>query len=181
MRSCLPHSVVLPNGGCGTGTSKAKGMRRSRKQLSYSCSRPTNQHKGTCAQASPTICPSSPPPYSLPHTHQCRYYSTTCAALCVASYPYLLPSCPPLPRYLETSDDTNANMAVFVDLDDDDVDPPPQPGLFKPIWNGDIGHNATTTTAATEDKDTSRKEAHEIAVRENLNQNSTTEALGCYP
>ena len=63
-------------------------------------------------------------------------------------------------------------MAVFVDLDDDDVDPPPRPGLFKPIWTGDIG---------TEDKDTSRKEAHEIAVRENLNQNSTTEALGCYP
>lgn len=77
-------------------------------------------------------------------------------------------------------------MAVFVDLDDDDVDPLPQPGLFKPIWNGAAtgpGHhrsNAAAPSATEKDKD-HRKEAHEFAVRENLNQNSTTEALGCYP
>ena len=73
-------------------------------------------------------------------------------------------------------------MAVFVDLDDDDVDPPPQPGLFKPIWNGTLnGHNNATAPSVLEKDKDDRKEAHEFAVRENLNQNSTTEALGCYP
>ncbi len=62
-----------------------------------------------------------------------------------------------------------AKMALFVELDDDDVEPPQNLQGGKPVWNGD-GRAAG-----------GREEAHEPAERENPNRNSTTAALGCYP
>lgn len=83
-------------------------------------------------------------------------------------------------------------MAVFVDLGDEDQDPR-QDG--QPVWNGPVdpvkpmppmpvaaacgsfpagGINASDTGNQHE-------EAHGLAVRESLNNNSMTQALGCYP
>jgi len=67
-------------------------------------------------------------------------------------------------------------MALFVDLDDDDVEPPPH-DLHggKPIWKGDGG-------MIKESQNPSQQEAEqESAGRENPNRNSVTAALGCYP
>lgn len=82
-------------------------------------------------------------------------------------------------------------MAVFVDLEDDDVDLP-QPGHngIKPVWNG--AAPAPKSQAGIEDVNksenddgvpadrTDREEAaHESAVEEL--PHSMTVALGCYP
>ena len=82
-------------------------------------------------------------------------------------------------------------MAVFVDLDEEDHEPP-QDG--KQPWNGPIdavkpvplttaslglpGSGGTSTSNA---EGKQREEAHGPAVGESLNQNSMTQALGCYP
>ncbi|ESA42673.1 hypothetical protein GE21DRAFT_8216 [Neurospora crassa] len=82
-------------------------------------------------------------------------------------------------------------MAVFVDLEDEDVDPgqvqPSHHGLNLPARNGagtgivtDIGR-AKTEGVGSVNTEKHREEAHEPAVRENPNQNSMTLALGCYP
>ena len=81
-------------------------------------------------------------------------------------------------------------MAVFVDLDEEDHEPP-QDG--KP-WNGPIDAvkpvPATTAslglpgdggTSPSNAAGKQRGEAHGPAVGESLNQNSMTQALGCYP
>jgi hypothetical protein len=87
-------------------------------------------------------------------------------------------------------------MAVFVDLGDED-NGPREDG--QPVWNGPVdplkpvpvpvpvpaaaaasgslppdGINAGNTGKQ-------REEAHGLAVRESLNNNSMTQALGCYP
>lgn len=89
-------------------------------------------------------------------------------------------------------------MAVFVDLGEEENDPPKD---RLPEWKSRIvAINATAAPAAngggsigSSDGDQSqtgdggnttgkqREEAHELAVRENPNRNSTTQALGCYP
>ncbi|KAF3760760.1 hypothetical protein M406DRAFT_48282 [Cryphonectria parasitica EP155] len=83
-------------------------------------------------------------------------------------------------------------MAVFVDLDDDDVDLPQQ-GLngMKPVWNGTLPSETSTRSPLKDDghslqgpdpSDSIHREegAHERAVRE-IYPNSMTVALGCYP
>lgn len=85
-------------------------------------------------------------------------------------------------------------MAVFVDLDDDDVELPQhgQPHGLKPTWNGTMpsGHPNTEPVNGNGDghhfenrtsSDTTHREeaAHEPAVDET--PNSVTVALGCYP
>lgn len=75
-------------------------------------------------------------------------------------------------------------MAVFVDLDDDDVDPS---NAIKPIWNGAVPPEPSSTHMAGKGHDHSpssdtphRDEAaHQPAVQEP--PNSMTVALGCYP
>lgn len=83
-------------------------------------------------------------------------------------------------------------MAVFVDLEDEDVDPgqvqPFHHGLNLPVRNGpgtgivtDIGRTKMEGEGSV-NTEKHREEAHEPAVRENPNQNSRmTLALGCYP
>ncbi|KAK1780790.1 hypothetical protein QBC45DRAFT_407518 [Copromyces sp. CBS 386.78] len=83
-------------------------------------------------------------------------------------------------------------MAVFVDLEDENVDPgqvqPFHHGFNLPARNG-TGTGTVTDMGRTEKEgegsvntEKHRKEAHEPAVRENPNQNSrVTLALGCYP
>ncbi|EGZ75696.1 hypothetical protein NEUTE2DRAFT_105778 [Neurospora tetrasperma FGSC 2509] len=82
-------------------------------------------------------------------------------------------------------------MAVFVDLEDEDVDPgqvqPSHHGLNLPARNGagtgivtDIGRTKMEGVGSV-NTEKHREEAHEPAVRENPNQNSMTLALGCYP
>ncbi|KAL0476194.1 hypothetical protein QR685DRAFT_514726 [Neurospora intermedia] len=82
-------------------------------------------------------------------------------------------------------------MAVFVDLEDEDVDPgqvqPSHHGLNLPARNGagtgiftDIGRTKIEGVGSV-NIEKHREEAHEPAVRENPNQNSMTLALGCYP
>ena len=86
-------------------------------------------------------------------------------------------------------------MAVFVDLDEEDGEPrqdgqPPWTGPVAavkpvpvlvaatssiPLGNGNGG--ASTVNAAAKQ----REEGNGPAVRESLNQNSMTQALGCYP
>jgi hypothetical protein len=78
-------------------------------------------------------------------------------------------------------------MALFVDLDDDDVDA--TRGTYrgiKPVWNGNDQHTPAATNGSHHEPASApdghdREEAHESAVRENPNRNSMTEALGCYP
>ncbi|CAN8106122.1 unnamed protein product [Discula destructiva] len=89
-------------------------------------------------------------------------------------------------------------MAIFVDLDDDDVDLPQHDhNVTKPVWNGTspAPSKPSAVVAARDDGDstahndspsaanaagTSRSEAtHEPAVHES--PNSMTVALGCYP
>lgn len=75
-------------------------------------------------------------------------------------------------------------MAVFVELDDDDVELPQQGG--KPIWEGilpsRLAASSETGTDPSQDEGHDR-EAHDAAVAEHpdINRNSMTEALGCYP
>jgi len=82
-------------------------------------------------------------------------------------------------------------MAVFVDLGEDDNESP-QEG--QPMWNGPIdalkpvpvstaglsfsSDGGIGTGNATKKEG---EEAHGLAPRENPNQNSMTQALGCYP
>lgn len=82
-------------------------------------------------------------------------------------------------------------MAVFVDLDDEDVDP----GQVQPFHHGfnQLARNSAGTVTVTDigrnkmegvgsvNTERHREEAHEPVVRENPNQNSMTLALGCYP
>ncbi|KAK3944078.1 hypothetical protein QBC46DRAFT_375260 [Diplogelasinospora grovesii] len=73
-------------------------------------------------------------------------------------------------------------MAVFIDLEDDEIEPPndAQPSCcngIDAIKVSAIAANADEVIGMGED----REEAHELAVRENPNRNSMTEALGCYP
>lgn len=87
-------------------------------------------------------------------------------------------------------------MAVFVDLDDDDVDLPQHSlNAMKPVWTGNAPSEPSTDAATARDKHcahdhrtssdttnttTHRDEAaHEPAVQEP--PNSVTVALGCYP
>lgn len=85
-------------------------------------------------------------------------------------------------------------MAVFVDLEDEDVDPGHVQSLHHgfnlPVRSGsgtgivtDIGRTETDGVGSVKSVNTEkhREEAHEPAVRENPNQNSMTLALGCYP
>ncbi|AEO63468.1 256ac23a-9a33-4183-9ee1-fb480e5b72b6 [Thermothielavioides terrestris] len=83
-------------------------------------------------------------------------------------------------------------MAVFVDLGDED-NVPSQNGSS--LWNGQVdptksvqmaGPGGTApggggTNAHTDTADNQPEQAHGLAVRENLNRNSMTQALGCYP
>jgi hypothetical protein len=86
-------------------------------------------------------------------------------------------------------------MAIFVDLGDEDNEP--QQDGQPPLWNGLVDANAVKpapVTAATSSLPgnagighighavgNQREEAHGLAVGEDLNQNSMTQALGCYP
>jgi hypothetical protein len=75
-------------------------------------------------------------------------------------------------------------MAVFVELDDDDVELPQQGD--KPIWEGllpsRLAPSNGTDTDPSQDEGQDR-EAHDAAVAEHpdINRNPITEALGCYP
>jgi hypothetical protein len=71
-------------------------------------------------------------------------------------------------------------MAVFVDLEDDDVDPPQQNG--KPKWagGGDMSGARATKGHGGAGKAPEEASSH-LAVGENPNRNFTTQALGCYP
>ncbi|KAK0720787.1 hypothetical protein B0H67DRAFT_577323 [Lasiosphaeris hirsuta] len=81
-------------------------------------------------------------------------------------------------------------MAVFVDLEDEDIEAP-QDGK-PPRWN--VGIDAVKAAAVNEvagggansgivgsASGKQREEAHELVVRKNPNRNSMTKALGCYP
>ncbi|KAK3392053.1 hypothetical protein B0T20DRAFT_362544 [Sordaria brevicollis] len=82
-------------------------------------------------------------------------------------------------------------MAVFVDLDDEDVDPgqvQPFHHGFNPRARNGAGTGTVTDIGRTKmegvgnvNAERHREEAHESVVRENPNQNSMTLALGCYP
>lgn len=80
------------------------------------------------------------------------------------------------------------NMAVFVDLEDEDVDLPQQGhNGIKPVWNGLAPSEPSTfgvvekgTYCGVSAENIDREEAaHESAVDES--PNSMTVALGCYP
>lgn len=72
-------------------------------------------------------------------------------------------------------------MVVFVDLDEDERDPPQLEG-GRLVWRGAPSdpppppEDVTGPAARREEM-----EAHEPAVAEYPNRNSMTEALGCYP
>ncbi|KAK4104656.1 hypothetical protein N658DRAFT_418362 [Parathielavia hyrcaniae] len=69
-------------------------------------------------------------------------------------------------------------MAVFVDLGEEDG---------RPVWHGPVDAvkpmpvTAAASNAIGEQKQQRREEAQGRAVAENLNRNSMTQALGCYP
>jgi len=69
-------------------------------------------------------------------------------------------------------------MVLFVDLDDDDVEPPEHLGYgatSSPHWSqSGLDHNASHSQV-------SRPSEREALENLNLNKNSMTEALGCYP
>ncbi len=69
-------------------------------------------------------------------------------------------------------------MAVFVDLEDEDVDSP-QPLLD--VAKVAAVNEATASIGNGSTTGKQREEAHELVVRENPNRNSMTRALGCYP
>ncbi|KAK3327451.1 hypothetical protein B0T19DRAFT_163585 [Cercophora scortea] len=83
-------------------------------------------------------------------------------------------------------------MAVFVDLDDDDVEPPQD---VQPRWTGETGireaaavkvataHGMPISIGAAKHPQRNEEEAaaHKMAQRENPNWNAMTKALGCYP
>lgn len=76
-------------------------------------------------------------------------------------------------------------MAVFVDLDDDDVEPLEQGhNLTKPVWNGNappdcsVGHGHEEHSGAPRGPDDREEATHEPAVAE---AHLMTVALGCYP
>ncbi len=87
-------------------------------------------------------------------------------------------------------------MAVFVDLDEEEGEPR-QDG--QPAWNGPVdavkpvpvlvaaassiplGNGNGGVSPGITNATAKREGAHEPAVRESLNQNSMTQALGCYP
>lgn len=101
-------------------------------------------------------------------------------------------------------------MALFVDLDDDDVEPPQQDGR-KPVWNGLPLRPAAAATASASasgggaagaapgdasppppkgiepseregDPDDMQQGAQGVPIVENApNRNPVAEALGCYP
>jgi hypothetical protein len=68
-------------------------------------------------------------------------------------------------------------MAVFVDLDEEENEPP-QNGPS--VWNGLVDPVKPMPAAAVATA-SAREEAHEPAATENPNRNSMTRALGCYP
>jgi hypothetical protein len=86
-------------------------------------------------------------------------------------------------------------MAIFVDLGDEDNES--QQDGQPPLWNGLADADAvkpapiTATSSglsggggighASHAAGNQREEAHGLAVGEGLNQNSMTQALGCYP
>ena len=89
-------------------------------------------------------------------------------------------------------------MAVFVDLEDEDIEPP-QNGQ-PPRWNANgsdiddivkaaakaavVAAPSTASSSAHNDgtyKDREEEAQGPFAVRENPNRNSMTKALGCYP
>lgn len=89
-------------------------------------------------------------------------------------------------------------MAVFVDLDDDDIDLPQHSlNAMKPVWNGTAPSEHSTDAATARDEDDGNyhrmpsdhilddkntrlnEAAHEPAVQEP--SNSMAVALGCYP
>jgi hypothetical protein len=82
-------------------------------------------------------------------------------------------------------------MAVFVDLGEEENDPQ-QDG--RPLWPSRVdavkpmlvtaavaGGSLPGADSDINTPDKQREEAHGLAVRENLNRNSMTQALGCYP
>ncbi|KAK3685840.1 hypothetical protein B0T22DRAFT_231943 [Podospora appendiculata] len=82
-------------------------------------------------------------------------------------------------------------MAVFVDLDDDDVEPPQD---VQPRWTGDAGgleaavkvaaaHGIPIGVGSAKHLQCNEEDAaaHKMALRENPNWNAMTRALGCYP
>jgi len=83
-------------------------------------------------------------------------------------------------------------MAVFVDLEEEDVDPPLDVQQTA-AWNGGIDAIKSRTTAVDRNSGNivgngdnkqevqGEEAAHGPAVRENPNRNSMTQALGCYP
>lgn len=78
-------------------------------------------------------------------------------------------------------------MVVFVDLDEDGRDPPHLEG-GRLVWSGAPSQPAGVATDASQPPDAGtgqavgeEMEAHEPPVAEYPNQNSMTEALGCYP
>lgn len=91
-----------------------------------------------------------------------------------------------------------STMAVFVDLDDDDVDLPQHSlNAMKPVWNGTAPSKSSTDATTARDEDDGNKHrvpsdpmnddnnthrdeaAHELAAQEP--SNSMAVALGCYP
>lgn len=79
-------------------------------------------------------------------------------------------------------------MAVFVDLGDEELEPP-QEG--QPLWKGPVdvvkplpasaASQAGPGPATTDNPGNQPEEPQGLAVRENPNQNTMTQALGCYP
>lgn len=106
----------------------------------------------------------------------------------------MFPSCLLLSQSLPTV----SIMAVFVDLDDDDVDLPQQSlNAMKPVWSSaapsdpsvdpatarvedEANHPKVSSGTTIDDNNADRDEAaHEPAVQEP--SNSMAVALGCYP
>jgi hypothetical protein len=81
-------------------------------------------------------------------------------------------------------------MAVFVDLDEEDNEPPqdgqPWNGPIDavkpvPVARASLGLSGSGGASTSNAAGMQREEAHGPAVGESLNQNSMTQALGCYP
>lgn len=76
-------------------------------------------------------------------------------------------------------------MALFVDLDDDEVEPPQHLAGGKVLWpmTGSPTHPMASSTAKPDPPDATApvEEAREPVVTDRPNWNSMTEALGCYP
>lgn len=78
-------------------------------------------------------------------------------------------------------------MALFVDLDDDDVEPPQHFAGGKVLWSSGAapveqqGHVQPLAAGKTPATTANVEEAREAVVTEAPNWNSMTDALGCYP